>query len=152
MATKKEKEAVDKAAAEEAAAQEAAAEDAANKEAQEALALEMLLEASSKEPVDNRLIALFGDIDEAKAGQLCYNLHVLSRDKRFSAKNPKDLTEGLTEVVDPIELMICSPGGNASEMFPVASIMSRTRLMRSAGCRNNILRCWQRRVSFPEPN
>ena len=76
------------------------------KEAQEAAALEMLLEASAKEPVDNRLIALFGDIDEAKAGQLCYNLFHLAADKRYAAKNPDDLTEGLEEVVDPIQLMI----------------------------------------------
>ena len=55
MATKKEKEAADK------AAQEAA------QQAQEDAALQMLLAASAKEPVDNRLIALFGDIDEAKA-------------------------------------------------------------------------------------
>ena len=82
MATKKEKEAAEKAAAEEAAAQEA----------QEAAALEMLLEASAKDPADNRLIALFGDIDEVKAGQLCFNLFHLAADKRYTAKNPEDLT------------------------------------------------------------
>jgi ATP-dependent Clp endopeptidase proteolytic subunit ClpP len=117
MATKKEKE----------AAEQAAAEKAAAEEAQEAAALEMLLEASAKEQVDNRLIALFGDIDEAKAGQLCYNLFHLAADKRYTAKNPEDLTEGLEEVVDPIQLMICSPGGNASEMFAIYDCMRLVR-------------------------
>jgi ATP-dependent Clp protease protease subunit len=77
--------------------------------------------------VDNRLIALFGDIDEAKAGQLCYNLFHLAADKRYMAKNPEDLTEGLEEIIDPIQLMICSPGGNASEMFAIYDCMRLVR-------------------------
>ena len=116
MATKKEKEAAERVAAEE-----------TQKEVQEAAALEMLLESSAKDPVDNRLIALFGDIDEAKAGQLCFNLFHMLADKRYSPKNPDDLTEGFTEVVDPIELMICSPGGNASEMFAIYDSMRVVR-------------------------
>jgi len=120
MATKKQKEAAEK-AAEEKTVQEA------EEQAQENAALEMLLEASAKEPVDNRLIALFGDIDEVKAGQLCYNLFHLAADKRYAAKNPDDLTEGLEEVVDPIQLMICSPGGNASEMFAIYDCMRLVR-------------------------
>jgi ATP-dependent Clp endopeptidase proteolytic subunit ClpP len=115
MATKKQKEAAEEAAQE------------AEEREQETAALEMLLEASAKEPVDNRLIALFGDIDEAKAGQLCYNLFHLAADKRYSAINPEDLTEGLQEVVDPIQLMICSPGGNASEMFAIYDCMRLVR-------------------------
>ena len=115
MATKKQKEAAEEAAQE------------AEEREQETAALEMLLEASAKEPVDNRLIALFGDIDEAKAGQLCYNVFHLAADKRYSAINPEDLTEGLQEVVDPIQLMICSPGGNASEMFAIYDCMRLVR-------------------------
>tara|TARA_R110000824_G_scaffold275046_1_gene463743 strand:- start:220 stop:894 length:675 start_codon:yes stop_codon:yes gene_type:complete len=115
MATKKEKEAAEKAIQE------------ADERAQNEAALEMLLEASAKEPVDNRLIALFGEIDEVKAGQLCYNLFHLAADKRYTAKNPEDLTEGLEEVVDPIQLMICSPGGNASEMFAIYDCMRLVR-------------------------
>ena len=117
MATKKEKEAAEKAAAEEIARQEA----------HEVAALEMLLEASAKEPPDNRLIALFGEIDEVKAGQLCFNLFHMAADKRYSAIDDEDLTKGLKEVVDPIELMICSPGGNASEMFAIYDSMRVVR-------------------------
>lgn len=90
-------------------------------------ALEMLLEASAKEPPDNRMIALFGDIDEGKAGQLCFNLCLLAADKRYSAVNPEDLAEGLQETVDPIQLMICSPGGNAAEMFAIYDTMRLIR-------------------------
>jgi len=90
-------------------------------------ALEMLLEAAAQEAPDNRMIALFGEIDEAKAGQLCFNLFHLASDRRYSAVNPDDLGDGLKEVVDPIELMICSPGGNASEMFAIYDSMRVVR-------------------------
>ena len=80
--------------------------------------------------MDNRLIALFGDIDEAKGWSVVLQLIPSAADKRYTAKNPEDLTEGLEEVVDPIQLMICSPGGNASEMFAIYDCM---RLVRE-GC------------------
>ena len=115
MATKKQKEAAEKAAAEEL------------EKAEQNAAIEMLMEASAKEAPDNRMIALFGEIDEAKAAQLCYNLFLLAADKRFSAVNPDDLTEGLVETVDPIELMICSPGGQAAEMFAIYDTMRLIR-------------------------
>ena len=86
-----------------------------------------MLEAAAQEAPDNRMIALFGEIDEAKAGQLCFNLFHLANDRRYSAVNPDDLGDGLKEVVDPIELMICSPGGNASEMFAIYDSMRVVR-------------------------
>jgi len=115
MATKKQKEAAEEAAAEEI------------QKAEHNAAIEMLMEASAKEAPDNRMIALFGDIDETKAAQLCYNMFLLAADKRFSVINPEDLSEGLTETVDPIELMICSPGGQAAEMFAVYDTMRLIR-------------------------
>jgi len=93
---------------------------------QELEALQVLME-SATERIDNRLIALFGDIDESKAGQLCYNLHILSSDVSLVPEDPEDLTKGLTASVDPIELMICSPGGNASEMFAIYDNMRLVR-------------------------
>jgi len=115
MATKKQKEAAEKAAAEEL------------QKAEQNAAVEMLMEASAKEPPDHRMIALFGEIDEAKAGQLCYNMFLLAADKRFSAINADDLSEGLVTTVDPIELMICSPGGQAAEMFAIYDTMRLIR-------------------------
>ena len=96
-------------------------------EEQQSAALQMLLEAAAQEPPDNRMIALFGEIDESKGAQLCYNLFALSGDKRYSAVNPDDLSEGLQETVDPVELLICSPGGNASEMFAIYDTMRIVR-------------------------
>ena len=115
MATKRQKEAADKVAVEEL------------EKAEQSAALEMLMDAAAKEAPDNRMIALFGDIDETKAAQLCYNMFLLAADKRFSVINPEDLSEGLTETVDPIELMICSPGGQAAEMFAVYDTMRLIR-------------------------
>jgi len=115
VATKKQKEAAEK------------TEDEELQKAERNAAIEMLMEASAKEAPDNRMIALFGEIDEAKAAQLCYNLFLLAADKRFSVLNPDDLSEGFAETVDPIELMICSPGGQAAEMFAVYDTMRLIR-------------------------
>jgi len=94
---------------------------------EELQALQLLMDSAARDKVDNRLIALFGDIDEPKAGQLCYNLHILSSEMSVSPEDPEDMTKGIVAVVEPIELMICSPGGNASEMF---AIYDNMRLIR----------------------
>lgn len=100
----------------------------ADKEAdQELEALQLLVESAAQEKSDNRLIALFGDIDESKAGQLCYNLHILSSDLTLVPEDPEDLSKGVVAAVEPIELMICSPGGNASEMFAIYDTMRLIR-------------------------
>jgi len=100
----------------------------ADKEAdQELEALQLLVESAAQEKSDNRLIALFGDIDEVKAGQLCYNLHILSSDLTLVPNDPEDLSKGVIAAVEPIELMICSPGGNASEMFAIYDTMRLIR-------------------------
>ena len=90
-------------------------------------ALQLLMESASRERGDNRLIALFGDIDESKAGQLCYNLQILASEVSLSPEDPDDMTKGVVATVDPIELMICSPGGNASEMFAIYDTMRLTK-------------------------
>ncbi len=89
-------------------------------------ALQLLMDSASSK-TENRLIALFGDIDEPKAGQLCYNLHILSSDISIVPEDPEDMTKGVTTTVDPIQLMICSPGGNASEMFAIYDNMRLVR-------------------------
>jgi len=94
---------------------------------QELEALQLLMDSAARDKNDNRLIALFGDIDEPKAGQLCYNLHILSSEVSLAPEDPEDMTKGVVATVDPIELMICSPGGNASEMF---AIYDNMRLIR----------------------
>tara|TARA_R110002012_G_scaffold287234_1_gene479519 strand:+ start:601 stop:1278 length:678 start_codon:yes stop_codon:yes gene_type:complete len=90
-------------------------------------ALQLIMDSASRDKADNRLIALFGDIDEPKAGQLCYNLHILSSEVSMSPQDPEDLSKGVIATVDPIELMICSPGGNASEMFAIYDNMRMIR-------------------------
>ena len=94
---------------------------------QELEALQLLVESAAQDKSDNRLIALFGDIDEVKSGQLCYNLHVLSSDLTLVPEDPDDLSKGVKASVEPIELLICSPGGNASEMFAIYDTMRLIR-------------------------
>jgi len=98
-------------------------EEEENTSVEELEALQVLMESAAKEKPDNRMIALFGDIDEAKAGQLCFNLHILSQEVTLIPEDPEDLTQGLHAAVEPIELMICSPGGNAAEMFAIYDTM-----------------------------
>ena len=90
-------------------------------------ALGAFVESATREKPDSRLIALFGEIDEGKAAQLCYNLHLLSQDISLVPEDPDDLSQGVAATIEPIELMICSPGGNASEMF---AIYDNMRLIR----------------------
>tara|TARA_R110001583_G_scaffold59335_2_gene176617 strand:- start:379 stop:1056 length:678 start_codon:yes stop_codon:yes gene_type:complete len=102
-------------------------EEEQSEEIGELEALQLLMDSGAKEGPDNRLIALFGEIDEGKAGQLCYNFHILASDVSLMPEDPEDLSKGLVANVEPIELMICSPGGNASEMF---AIYDNMRLIR----------------------
>ena len=62
-----------------------------------------------------RTIALFGDVDEEKAGDLCMGLLMLT-----------DLSE--TEApYDPITFYISSYGGSADEMFSIYDMMAITK-------------------------
>ena len=62
-----------------------------------------------------RTIALFGDVDEEKAGDLCMGLLMLT-----------DLSEKEAPY-DPITFYISSYGGSADEMFSIYDMMSITK-------------------------
>ncbi len=64
---------------------------------------------------DVRTIALFGDVDEEKAGDLCMGLLLLTD---FSQKEAP---------YDPITLYISTYGGSADEMFSIYDMMSVTK-------------------------
>jgi len=64
---------------------------------------------------DVRTIALFGDVDEDKAGDLCMGLLLLTD---FSQKEAP---------YDPITLYISTYGGSADEMFSIYDMMSVTK-------------------------
>ena len=74
--------------------------------------LEEALGVSSKEI---RTIALFGDVDEDKAGDLCMGLLMLTD---FSDKEAP---------YDPITFYISSYGGSADEMFSIYDMMTITK-------------------------
>ncbi len=62
-----------------------------------------------------RTIALFGDVDEDKAGDLCMGLLMLTDMK------------GAEPPYDPITFYISSYGGSADEMFSIYDMMSITK-------------------------
>lgn len=62
-----------------------------------------------------RTIALFGDVDEEKAGDLCMGLLMMTD---FSRKEPP---------YDPIKFYISTYGGSADEMFSIYDMMSITK-------------------------
>jgi len=61
---------------------------------------------------DIRTIALFGDVDEEKAGDICMGLLMLTE---LSEKEPP---------YDPISFYISTYGGSADEMFSIYDMMS----------------------------
>jgi ATP-dependent Clp protease protease subunit len=68
-----------------------------------------------KEPKEIRTIALFGDVDEEKAGDLCMGLLMLTD---FSEKEPP---------YDPITFYLSTYGGSADEMFSIYDMMTITK-------------------------
>jgi len=74
--------------------------------------IEMLSPAPQK---DIRTIALFGDVDEEKAGDLCMGLLMLTD---FSDKEPP---------YEPITFYLSTYGGSADEMFSIYDMMTITK-------------------------
>ena len=63
-------------------------------------------------PKEIRTIAMFGDVDEEKAGDMCMGLLMLTD---FSEKDPP---------YDPITFYLSTYGGSADEMFSIYDMMS----------------------------
>ena len=75
----------------------------------------MLEEVLGKPAKEIRTIALFGDVDEDKAGDLCMGLLMLTD---FSEKEAP---------YEPITFYISSYGGSADEMFSIYDMMTITK-------------------------
>jgi ATP-dependent Clp protease protease subunit len=90
-------------------------DETVQKEADEQLINSLLaLQIDSPEPTrGNRMISLFGEIEEEKCGEIAFAL-------RYLAKNEADNSE-------PIELLVSTHGGSASDMFAVYDTMRVVR-------------------------
>ena len=88
---------------------------AEQKEADELLNSILALQAGTDDQPSkgNRMISLFGEIEEEKCGEIAYAL-------RYLAKNN-------TEDSEPIELIVSTHGGSAADMFAVYDTLRMVR-------------------------
>jgi len=82
-------------------------------------------------PEDEKLrtVALFGDVNEARAEEVIFSLHAahLTRIKKTPV-DYEDITKGLREESQPVEFLISTVGGDATDMF---AIYDTVRYLRS---------------------
>lgn len=75
-----------------------------------------------------RLIHLYGEVDEKKSGAIVYSLIAYSRIKKYTpipgvTMDPSNPLEAFTSEVEPIEVLISTPGGSESDMFSIYDTM-----------------------------
>lgn len=102
-----------------------------NDDEQEKLPVESFL--GHTPPNNIRLLMLYGEINESKAEGICYALQAWKETKRIVTfeKIQKDaLPKKAYEIIDPLNLIINTPGGSSADMF---SIYDQMRLMKKEG-------------------
>lgn len=70
-----------------------------------------------------RLIGLFGEVEETKVSLLVASLLDLVDTATEVLINPDDPNSETEEVLEPIEFIISTPGGNADDMFALYDMM-----------------------------
>lgn len=70
-----------------------------------------------------RLIGLFGEVEETKVSLLVASLLDLVDTTTEVLINPDDPNSETEEVLEPIEFIISTPGGNADDMFALYDMM-----------------------------
>ena len=71
-----------------------------------------------------RTLSLHGEINEESASELIYSLMMLKRmGKKTELKDPEDPESEEITTYEPIELLISTHGGSASEMFGIYDTM-----------------------------
>jgi len=71
-----------------------------------------------------RVLALIGDVEEEKSGEIIYGLLALRETGRRPA-DPED--ENSKEEYEPIQMIVSTFGGSASDMFAIYDIMRTVR-------------------------
>ena len=70
---------------------------------------------------DNRMISLFGEIDEERCGEISFALRYLANSSNGTSRDE----------IEPIEVIVSTHGGSAADMFAVYDTM---RLVRDETC------------------
>ncbi len=76
---------------------------------------------------DMRMISLFGDVNEKKASEIIYSLFAYKEVKRLIPMDKKNPPEKFKEIVDPLEMLISTHGGSASDMFGIYDTMNMVK-------------------------
>ena len=95
----------------------------------EALAAEEeLLRQHAEEDDKLRTIGWFGEVTSAKAEEVIYGLYTLDATKlKKKPINYLDLSQGLLEEVDPVEFIVSTEGGDATDMFAIYDAVRHLR-------------------------
>ena len=71
-----------------------------------------------------RSIGVFGEINEEKCAEVVYALMLLDMKKEsHELSDPQDPESKLKTVIRPMELILCTTGGSADEMFAIYDVM-----------------------------
>jgi len=89
---------------------------------------EELLRQHAEEDDKLRTIGLFGEVNSAKAEEVIYGLYSLNATKL--KKRPVDyldLAKGLAKEVEPVEFIVSTEGGDATDMFAIYDAIRHLR-------------------------
>ena len=80
------------------------------------------------EPPKVRMLALYGEVDEESASELVQSLLILKdMGSREELEDPESEDSEVTTVYDPIDLIISTHGGLASEMYAIYDTIRMVR-------------------------
>ena len=98
-------------------------------EEEEALQQILLLNSSmDEEPSKIRMINLHGEVDEEKAGDICFSMMALKEmGKQEMLEDPEDSESEIITSFEPFSFNISTYGGAALEMFSIYDVMRMIR-------------------------
>ena len=97
---------------------------------EEAEELQQILLVNSPEQEESRvrMLSLCGEVEEERAGELCYGMVALKEmGRRDSLEDPEDIDSDIVTTFDPFTFSISTYGGSAVEMFAIYDTMRMVR-------------------------
>lgn len=70
-----------------------------------------------------RMLNLYGTVDEETSADIVYSMFVYSKIKKIVPMDSNDPPKKFKEFVEPLELLISTPGGSAPDMFSIYDTM-----------------------------
>lgn len=88
----------------------------------------LLLDNLNSEPAKLRLIGLYGEVDEDRAGESAFSLMALKEmGRKEELSDPEDPESETIVTYEPLEFVISTCGGGAADMFSVYDTMRMVR-------------------------